>query len=177
MSNRAAIRYAKAILSLAQEQNSADKIYKDMQLVAQTINDSEELQSVLVSSIIKSDVKKSALLAIFEGKVDATFINLFDLLITNKRLADLADVATQYISLFDELSGTQVAQVTTAVALTSALEKKVLAKVKELTGKEAIIESIVNPDIVGGFILRVGDVQYDASIANKLSDLKRQFNA
>ena len=73
------------------------------------------------------------------------------------------------------MRGTQVATVTTAVPLTSDLKTKVLAKVKELTDKEAEVENIIDESILGGFILRVGDIQYNASIANKLDKLKREF--
>ena len=73
------------------------------------------------------------------------------------------------------MRGTQVATVTTAVPLTADLKTKVLAKVKELTGKEAEVENIIDESILGGFILRVGDIQYNASIANKLDKLKREF--
>jgi len=178
MSNhRAALRYAKAILSFSQEQKNAEETYSNMQLISTTINQSVELQNVLGSSIIKSDIKKSAILAIFEDKINAVSKGLIDLLITNKRLADFGTVAEQYITLFDEVSGKQVAVVTTAIPLTKELKTQVLNKVKELTGKEAIIENKVDDSILGGFILRVGDIQYDASIANKLNVLKRQFNA
>jgi F-type H+-transporting ATPase subunit delta len=77
--------------------------------------------------------------------------------------------------LYDQLTGTQVATVTTAVDMTDALKAKVLLKVKELTGKEAELKNIVDESILGGFILRVGDVQYNASISNKLNNLKREF--
>jgi len=73
------------------------------------------------------------------------------------------------------MRGTQVATVTTAIPLTSDLKTKVLAKVKELTGKEAEVKNIIDETILGGFILRVGDIQYNASIANKLDKLKREF--
>jgi F-type H+-transporting ATPase subunit delta len=65
--------------------------------------------------------------------------------------------------------------VTTAVALTGDLEKKVLAKVKELTGKNVTLKNIIDETVLGGFILRAGDLQYDASIANQLNTLKREF--
>ena len=81
----------------------------------------------------------------------------------------------KYTVIYDSLKGIEIAKVTTAVPLTDELNKQVLNKVKEITGKDATIENIVNPDIIGGFILRVGDVQYDASVANKLQVLKRQF--
>ncbi|MDC9721251.1 MAG: ATP synthase F1 subunit delta [Urechidicola sp.] len=175
--NRAALRYAKALFSLSEEQKSADETYTNMQLISTTIESSDELQLVLESTIIKSDVKKNALLAIFENNINAISTKLIDLLIENKRLSDFGSVAEQYISLYDSLSGKENAVVTTAIPLTDTIKKQVLAKVKELTGKEAILENEINPDIIGGFILRVGDVQYDASIANKLSVLKRQFSA
>lgn len=175
--NRAALRYAKALLSLSKDKNSANETYTDMQLIAATIDGSDELQLVLESTIIKSDVKKNALLAIFENNINAISIKLIDLLIENKRLPDFGSVASQYISLYDSLSGKENAVVTTAIPLTDAIKTQVLAKVKELTGKEAILENEINQAIIGGFILRVGDVQYDASIANKLTVLKRQFRS
>ena len=175
--NRAAIRYAKAILELSQEQNSSDETYSNMQLIEATINESDELQTVLNSSIIKSDVKKNALLAIFDGKLNATSKGLINILVTNKRIAEFGSVASQYIVLYDAMKGKQIAKVTTAIPLTADLKTAVLLKVKELTGKEAILENVINPDILGGFILRVGDIQYDASISNKLNVIKRQFSA
>jgi F-type H+-transporting ATPase subunit delta len=147
-----------------------------MQLIATTISDSEELQLVLNSPVVKSDDKKKALIAIFGSQINEISTKLIDLLIENKRLPDFGSVASQYISLYDSLSGKEKAVVTTAIPLTDAIKTQVLAKVKELTGKEAVLENEIDPDILGGFILRVGDVQYDASIANKLAVLKRQFS-
>ncbi len=70
----------------------------------------------------------------------------------------------------------QVAKVTTAIPLTKEVEKEVLAKIVDLTGDKANLENEVNPSILGGFILRVGDVQYDASISNYLNELKKEFD-
>jgi len=147
----------------------------DMLLIASTIKENEDLQLLLNSPVLKSDIKKLALNEIFTSKVSKLSLDLINLLIENKRIEILEDVAKKYRILFDELKGIEVAKVTTAVPLTAALNKQVLAKVKEITGKKATIENIINPDIIGGFILRIGDVQYDASIANKLQVLKRQL--
>ena len=94
----------------------------------------------------------------------------------NKRISMLESIAKQYTIIFDYYKHIQVAKVTTAVPITAAIEKKVLAKIKDLTGEKANLENVVNPDILGGFILRVGDVQYDASISNYLSELKKEFD-
>ena len=175
--SRAAIRYAKAILSFALEQNKEVQVNDDMLLIANTIEESEDLQLLLSSPIIKSELKKTAIKEVFSSKITSLSTGLLDLLIDNKRLSILNDVAKKYTILFDTLKGIEVATVTTAVPLTEALNKQVLSKVKEITGKEATIENNINPDIIGGFILRIGDVQYDASIANKLQGLKRQFES
>jgi len=100
---------------------------------------------------------------------------LFEVLITNKRVDILNNIALQYSILFDELNGKELAKVTTAVPMTKELESKVLKKVKELTNKEVTLENIVDESILGGFILRVGDKQYNASISNKLNNLKKEF--
>ncbi|WP_299527886.1 ATP synthase F1 subunit delta [uncultured Lutibacter sp.] len=175
--SRAAVRYAKAILSFALEQNKEVQVNEDMLFIANTIEESKDLQLLLSSPIIKSQLKKVAIKEVFSSKITSLSIGLLDLLIDNKRLSILNDVAKKYTVLFDKLKGIEVAIVTTAVPLTEALNKQVLAKVKEITGKESTIENNVNPDIIGGFILRIGDVQYDASIANKLQGLKRQFES
>ncbi|BAO75609.1 ATP synthase F1 subunit delta [Winogradskyella sp. PG-2] len=172
--SRAAIRYAKAVLSLATDQKSAEAVNSDMKLITTTISQSEDLSQMLQSPVVRSSDKKAVLTSVFKNANVAT-TNLINTLISNKRLALLNDVAASYTQLYDQMRGTQVATVTTAVPITADLKTKVLAKVKELTGKEAEVENIIDESILGGFILRVGDIQYNASISNKLDKLKREF--
>jgi F-type H+-transporting ATPase subunit delta len=171
---RAAIRYAKAVLSLASDQKTADAVNSDMRLIANTIADSKDLSEMLQSPVVPSSVKKAVLLEAF-AKSNKTTLSLIDILITNNRIAILGDVAIKYSQLLDQLKGVDLATVTTAIALTADLEKKVLAKAKELTGKDIEVKNIIDESILGGFILRIGDVQYNASVANQLSKLKREF--
>ena len=172
--SRAAVRYAKAILSLATDQKNGDAVNNDMKLIATTIAESDELNQALKSSVIKSEAKKNALAQVFPKLNEATQ-GLINLLVSNKRIDILSQVAEKYTVLFDQLNGKEVATVTTAVPMTNDLEIKVLAKIKELTNKAVVLENIVDESILGGFILRVGDKQYNASIANKLNKLKREF--
>jgi F-type H+-transporting ATPase subunit delta len=78
--------------------------------------------------------------------------------------------------LFDANNGVQSATVTTAIAITPELEQQVLAKIATFSNKKITIENTVDPSIIGGFILRIGDMQYNASVANKLQELKREFS-
>ncbi|MCK7589556.1 ATP synthase F1 subunit delta [Subsaxibacter sp. CAU 1640] len=171
---RAAIRYAKAVLDLAKDQNVVSVVNDDMKSIATAIAETKELNEMLQSPVVPSATKKSALLAVFSN-LNKLSTNLIDVLISNKRIDILGDVAQKYNQLFDENQGTQVAKVTSAVPLTDDLKKMALDKVRELTGKDAEIKNVIDESILGGFILRVGDLQYDASIANKLSKLKREF--
>ena len=171
---RAAIRYAKAVLSLATDKKATDSVNKDMKQIVKTIGESDDLREMLQNPLVRSSVKKSVLNQVFKN-TNAITGNLVNTLIANKRIALLEDVASKYNQLYDTLKGTEIAKVTTAVPLTDALKVKVLAKVKELTGKEVEVVNIIDESILGGFILRVGDIQYNASIANKLNKLKREF--
>ena len=171
---RAAIRYAKALLSLASDQNRTEVVNTDMELIANTVEESKDLKDMLYNPVIRSSVKKMALLEVFKGTNNETK-NLIDALIANKRVSILPEVASSYVKLYEAHKGNQIATVTTAIPLTEDLKVKVLTKVKELTGKDAAIENIVDETILGGFILRVGDVQYNASIVNQLNNLKREF--
>ena len=173
---RPALRYAKAVLNLAKESGKEVEVNASMKLVSQTIADNKELAVVLNSPVIKAKDKVKALNALFSPSVDQITLGLISLLGENKRLPLLKLISSQFSILFDHYKLIEVAKVTTAVPITEELQDKVLAKIKELTGNDASIENIVNPDILGGFILRVGDIQYDASISNNFNKLKKQFD-
>jgi len=174
--SRAAIRYAKAALQLANDASIANVLFGDMQSVQATIAGSKELRVLLKSPVVNATDKKEALLTIFKDVSDTTK-GLIEILVTNQRTNLLPQVAESYIELFNEAKGVKVAHVTTAVPLTKEVEEKVLAKVKEITGSQEVsLENEVDASIVGGFVLRVGDLQYNASIANKLANIKREFS-
>ena len=173
---RAAIRYAKAILGLAEGDGKSDVVLQDMKDIVATVTQSKELRAMLQSPVVKGDDKKKVLKEVFKSAHTYTG-ELISILVANKRTALLNQVAQSYISLYNESKGVQTAKVISAVPLNSDLEAKVLAKVKTLTGSDRVqIENVIDETIIGGFILRVGDLQYNASIANQLGRLKREFS-
>ncbi len=172
---RAALRYAKATLNLAKEKNLADEVNKDMILIRDTIEENNDLEVMLKSPIIKSASKRSVLIAVFKTKINDISKGLIDVLIENKRLNLLPLVAKEYIVIYDFMKGVEVAQVTTAVPLTKELEKAILKRVHESVDTKVSIVNVVDPSIIGGFVLRVGDKEYDSSVAYRLEDLLSQF--
>lgn len=176
MSTRAAIRYAKAVLDQANHAKISEVVFGDMKSIQETLAGSKELRVVLQSPVVKAEDKKQALLQIFEKNSDVTK-GLIQILSSNKRINLLGSVALAYVDLYNNSKGVKVATVTTAVAITPEIQATVLSKVKQMTGSENVtIHNTIDDSIIGGFILRVGDLQYNASIANQLGNLKREFS-
>jgi len=172
---RAALRYAKAILNLAKEKNLANVVNSDLQLIANTLENQHNFYVIILDPVIKSDIKKSILTKVFKSKINGLTLGLINLLIENKRLDILLYVAKEYAIIYDFDMGIEEAKVTTAIPLSKHLENKILEKVKALTGKKITIKNTVDSAVIGGFILRVGDKQYDASISGQLNVLKSDF--
>jgi len=173
--SRAAIRYAKAILETAVSTGKANQVNDDMKSIIVAVNSSADLKDFLASPIITSEVKMNVLSEIF-GSVQADTKSLFRLLQENKRFEILEAIATQFNVQFDEMNGVEVAKVTTAFPITADLEAKILAKATSISTKKITIQNTVDPSIIGGFILRIGDKQYNASVSNRLQELKREFS-
>lgn len=174
MSVRAAKRYAKAFLELSTQSQTTSEVQKDMNLIEQTIANNLELRLFLENPVVTDEAKCTALLEIF-SQVSGATKNLFQLLKQNKRLPLLLEVSQAFEKLYNEQEGKEVAKVTTAIAMDSTLEQEMIQKAKELSSSVVAVENIVDPSIIGGFIIRVGDQQIDASIASKLNHLRNTF--
>src|SRR5690606_26333223 len=156
MSNRAAIRYAKAIMDRAQANNLAAQTNDDMLLIVQTIKSNTELNNFVKNPVFSTEVKLTALLEVFSG-INAESKLLVKLLAENKSLDILDCVSLAYIKMVDQIIRLDHSQVTTAYPITPELADKVMAKVEEFTSNSLVIENIVDESIIGGFILRMGD--------------------
>lgn len=175
-STRAAIRYAKAILEIADSKNATSQVSADMALIASTIKANSELSSFIQNPLVRVEAKKDVVSEVF-ASVSPVTQSIFRLLLENKRFEILDSIAVEYSKLFAIQNGVEVAKVTTAVPMDAALEAKVSAKIATLSSSQKItIENIVDPAIIGGFILRIGDKQYNASVANRLQVLKRELS-
>ncbi|WP_410877952.1 ATP synthase F1 subunit delta [Myroides sp. DW712] len=175
VSTRAAARYAKAMLEVSLEKGNVDAINGDMILISQSIAQSSELKTFLNNPIVKDQLKLNALLEVFAAVNEGTK-ELFNLVKANGRFGILEAIALSFQEQYDLYKGIEKVTVTTAMPIDASIEAKVLEKVKTLApGKKAVITNIVDESILGGFILKIGDVQYNASLANQLQVLKREL--
>jgi len=161
-------------MDLAVEQGKVREVEKDTRLVLDTIEESDPLKDMLQSPVITDQDKGTALKALFKDAQPLTS-ELFNLLGTNNRANILKEVAEQYVALYEKMQGQDIATVLTAVPLNANLEKKILKQLKDITGREVVIENKIDPELIGGFILQMGDLEYNASISNKLGNLKREL--
>jgi len=168
---RASLRYAKATLAFAEEANSSQKVYDDMQVLSSLMKENEELSSVMENPMLAAEKKKVILNKLLPD-VSVQTQELFSLLANNKRMELLGGTCEQYIELFAAHKGEVKAIVTTAIALTPELKQQILIEAKKLSDKKAILENKIDPSIIGGYILKIGDMQHDTSVSNQLNSIK-----
>ena len=174
--NKAAARYAKSIIDLSQENNALEVVKGDMDLISKVIDSHPELEAILKNPIVPTDKKGGILKDLFLGKVSAITSSFLQLMVSKGRSAILFYAAKEVVKQYNELKGIVTAEVSSAIALTAESRAQIISIVKkELGANEVIVEEKVNPNLIGGFVLKVGDKQFDASIANGLNKLKHEL--
>lgn len=172
---RVASRYAKSFIDLTIEQGVLEQAYADMQSIVALCKANHDFVTFLKSPIIKTDKKLAALKEVFAGKLNKVTEAYIQLITNKKREVYLAEIAAEFLNQYKEKKKILTAVVTTASGIDDSTRKKVMEIVKGASGSEVVLEEKVDANIIGGFIIRVGDKQIDASIANKLSSLKQTF--
>lgn len=174
---RAASRYVKSLLGLAVEKKVLDEVHRDMLLFSQAVSDSRQLELLLQSPVIKHDQKLEILKKIFGGKVHSLTMAFFEIITRKNREPILASVAREFHNAYNDYKGIGKATVTTAIPLDAKSRAEFEKLVKEYSEKKEIeLIERVDPELIGGFVLNVGDRQVDASIRNKIKTLKVKFS-
>lgn len=167
--SRAAYRYAKAALKFASKESEA--LGDDMDQALALLEAHEDVASFLENPLLPAKAKKETLIKLIPQHTKA-FAQLLEVLASNNRLSILEAVARQYKKWNELQQGQLSATVVTAIPLTPVLKAEVLEKAKSITSKKIQLQNQVEPSIMGGFILTLGDMQYDASVAHKLKGIK-----
>jgi len=174
---KVASRYAKALIDLAIEQKVLDGVKQDVEQFIAVLKSNNELQAVLKNPIIKQDKKINILTSLFENKFQPMLIGFFKIMVNKGRAEILYGTAQEFIREYNEYKGIVLAKVTSATALSDDNKKQLTQIIKSSTGHDVVLENKVNPDLIGGFIVTVGDKQIDASLAGRLNKLDRAFHA
>ena len=169
-------RYAKSLLDLAKEQGVAETMYTDMTFVKQTLSQNRQLALILKNPIVRAEKKNSVMKAVFASRLNALTMAFFQIIANKNREAIIETIAEQFIIQYERLKGVERATVITTMPLTDPLREQFKAIVmKNTDGKSVELEEKIDPKLIGGYILRVGDQQIDGSIRSQLNDIRLQF--
>ena len=170
---RVAARYAKSLLDLGKEMGTLETVKQDMDLLGKTMSENRDLRLLLRNPIVKHDKKLAILTAIFQGKVSDVTMQFFIILTQKNRESALESMGTEFQVQYNVMQGIQTAQVTSATPLTPALRDELEQLVIKQTGlTEVKLTEKVDPSLIGGFVLRVGDQQIDDSVRTSLRKLR-----
>ena len=168
----AARRYAKAIMDLARRDGMVEEMGAQLRQHAQLLQMHGDLQRMLNNPSVDMQVKIHILAAILERTQPVPLLrNFLQLLLAKNRLQHLAVISTHYDRMANELLGRVTAQVITAVALDATQHQAVQEKIAQMTQKEVVLEARVDPEILGGLIVRVDNVVLDGSLQGQLTRL------
>ena len=175
-SSKVAKRYAKALLDYSIEKHEEDNFSQEISSLVEVVRENPDLRALLHSPIVRMEIKHKVLQEVFSQR--SPMLNLLiEVLVENKRVSDLYDIAREYIIQYNRYKGKTTAYLTTAVELPESLKAQFVQKAIALSGgKKITLESRVEPQLIGGFILRIDDLQYNASIAHKLYGIKEQLS-
>ena len=175
--SRVTIRYAKALLQLAIEQNILEQSYADMVLLDSVFKQNKDLSLLLKSPIVKTDQKLSIFKLIFDEKIGEVSMAFINIITTKKRESLLALIASSFISLYKEHNKIETASVITATPLDEILRTEVINYIKKHGNDNVELTEKVDENIIGGAIIRMGDKQLDASVSKAISELRQSFNS
>lgn len=174
---RVASRYAKSLIDLAIERNELEQVFNDVKSFLATAKASSELVAVLKNPIVPIDKKGKILKDLFAGKVSKTMESFFNIVVNKGRAEVLYGTAKEFVNQYNEKKGIIKARVSSAIELTEAAEKEIISIVENATGKKVELIKSVDEKLIGGFVLTVGDKQFDTSIAKSLNNLKKSFSS
>ena len=178
MSNpRLAARYAKSLIDLSIEKDQLEKVFADMQWLQAVCKASREFVNVLRSPIIKSDKKEKIVEAVTAGKIGELTSIFTRLLVRKGRESNLPGIITAFIHQYKEHKKIYTVKLTTAAPINDELKETIIKQIQSVSEMQNIeLETLVKPELIGGFVLQAGDKLVDASIAYDLKEIAKQFD-
>ena len=169
-------RYAKALLELAVETNNLEDCYSDMNTILTVSQDSKEFYLLLKSPIIKTDKKIIIIEEVFSNKLSELTNGFIKIITSKKREAILDSVAKSFISLYKEKKNIISAKLVTATEIDNETREEVLDFIKKKGHKNVDLQEKIDKSIIGGAIINIGNKQIDASVSNKINEMKQNFS-
>ncbi|MGE5576624.1 MAG: F0F1 ATP synthase subunit delta [Syntrophothermus sp.] len=169
-------RYATALTQVAQAHNLLDQIEKELAGLVAKIEADAELQKVLIHPEITPQAKKEILIKLFQKEVSPYVLNLLQLLVDKDRLGHLREINAAYRTLANRIRRKMLVEVTTAQPLAPEDKAALVEKLSRASGWQVELQAQVDPAVLGGVRIRVGDRVIDGTVARQLELLKKQLS-
>jgi len=169
-------RYSKALFELALELNQLDKVKQDMEVLAAVCRGSREFISAMRSPVIKADKKISVISALFKQRFTPLSFRFIELITRKGRGLYYQGIAEHFMDLYRHHHNILPVSLTTAATVDESIKQKISALLHQHTNAQIELTEIVDPEIIGGFVLTFGDRQYDASLQRRIMQLRNEFN-
>jgi F-type H+-transporting ATPase subunit delta len=167
-----AYRYAKSLFDLATEKKVVSEVNNDMILFKTVCDENRQFLVVLGNPIVRHHIKLGILKKTFENLVHPVTFSIFNLLTKKNRENLIYSIAEEFDKLYNLQKGIQKVTVTSVIPLTSGQKSEFIKNVGNSTGKQIVLEEKINENLIGGYILSVGDTQIDTSVRKRLNELK-----
>ncbi|MFC4686752.1 MAG: ATP synthase F1 subunit delta [Chryseobacterium sp. 36-9] len=174
LTSKVAKRYAQGLLDFTQESGNTESVFAEMKDVVKIMSESKELNQFLNTPFIDARKKDAVALEIFKN-FSSVSQNIIRLVIRQGRESQLKNIAQEFINKVEDIKGTQRISLVTATKLSEQNIQKIIADSNMINVSNYDLETIIKPEILGGYILRVGDQQIDASVKTKLNNIKKEF--
>ncbi|MGD8412623.1 MAG: F0F1 ATP synthase subunit delta [Candidatus Latescibacterota bacterium] len=168
-------RYAVALFNAAVKQDIAEQVNEDLTTFVELLRTNRNLVGFLKSPEVLTESKKKLVVDVFGDRSAGLFVQFILLLIDKKRLKHILEIADAFSQLYEQMQGIVEAKVITAIPLDADLEQRTVERLEEETNKTIRISKTVDPDIIGGMIIIVGDNILDGSIRHKLEQMRRSL--
>ena len=169
---KAAVRYAQSLMELALEKGNLEPVANDMNYLQNAVNENPELVSFFKSPIISSTKKLEVIKAVF-GQFEAATMTFVELVVKNRREMLLPSIAESFGELIKEHKGIVSIELVTAVQLDEETKKNILAKIEGTVKGTLEVTETIDPEIIGGYIVKMGDRRIDASVKSQFNKLKQ----
>lgn len=176
MSGVVAKRYARALFEVAKERGLIDEIEAELNAIVDVVTSNSELNKIMMHPHIAPKGKKELLEQLFQDRVKPETLNFLNVLVDNRRESDLAGVLSAFVSLANEERGIADAVVTTARPLSDAEQADIAKRFGEILNKTLRVHAVVDPSILGGIVVKIGDRLFDGSVKSKLEHFAHQVS-
>lgn len=168
-------RYAKALLALAEDNNILERSYYDLKFVNEVFSLQKDLKILLKSPVVRIGQKQSVIRHMFENKLHPLILNYMLIIVRKQRGHLLEGISGAYLKVYKKYLGIETVRITTASPLDDKNREKALMAARELTPYQIEFEENIDPDIIGGFVLDLGDKQYNASVQYRMARLRKHL--